>query len=90
MEYLVKLVTPSGGIVLDPFTGSGSTLVAAKIKGFQFIGIEREENYREIAEKRVAEVDTEKDFFDITDSLEEVEKEAPETDCFELLDKLDL
>lgn len=53
MEYLIKLVTPKGGTVLDPFAGSGSTCVAAKRLGFKFIGIEREKEYVAIAEKRV-------------------------------------
>lgn len=53
MQYLVKLVTPPGGIVLDPFAGSGSTLVAAVTEGMQFIGIEREDEYVQIAQKRV-------------------------------------
>lgn len=53
MEYLIKLVTPPGGIVLDPFMGSGTTGVAAKRLGFQFIGIERESEYLEIARRRI-------------------------------------
>lgn len=53
MQYLVRLVTPPGGIVLDPFAGSGSTLVAAVTEGMQFIGIEREDEYVKIAQKRV-------------------------------------
>lgn len=53
MEYLIKLVTPPGGIVLDPFCGSGSTGVAAKSLGFDFIGIEREAEYIKIAKKRI-------------------------------------
>jgi site-specific DNA-methyltransferase (adenine-specific) len=52
MAWLVRLVTPPGGVVLDPFAGSGSTLVAAKREGFGFIGIEREAEYIEIAETR--------------------------------------
>lgn len=56
MAWLVRLVTPPGGIVLDPFAGSGSTLVAAKREGFGFIGIEREEEYVEIIEARTGEV----------------------------------
>ena len=53
MEYLIKLVTPPKGIVLDPFMGSGSTGVAAKNLGFEFIGIELNEEYIEIAKKRI-------------------------------------
>lgn len=54
MSYLITLITPPGGIVLDPFMGSGSTGVAAK-NGFQFIGIEKDSNYFEIAKKRLGE-----------------------------------
>jgi site-specific DNA-methyltransferase (adenine-specific) len=53
MRYLCRLVTPPEGIVLDPFMGSGSTGKAAVLEGFQFIGIEREESYMEIAEARI-------------------------------------
>ena len=55
MEYLIKMVTPKGGIVLDPFAGSGSTLVDAKQNGFGFVGIEREEEYIPIIEARLQE-----------------------------------
>ena len=58
MAWLVRLVTPPGGIVLDPFAGSGSTCVAARREGFFFIGIERELEYVEIARKRVGEINT--------------------------------
>ena len=57
MAYLVRLVTPSGGVVLDPFMGSGSTGKAAAGEGFSFIGIEREVEYFQIAEKRVQGVE---------------------------------
>lgn len=53
MEYLIKLITPQGGTVLDPFMGSGSTGVAAKRLGFKFIGIEQEKEYFDIAKKRI-------------------------------------
>lgn len=56
MAWLVRLITPPEGIVLDPFAGSGSTLVAAKREGFGFIGIEREKEYIEICEARTGEV----------------------------------
>lgn len=48
------IVTPPGGVVLDPFAGSGTTLVAAKEEGFGYIGIELEPEYVEIAEARLA------------------------------------
>lgn len=54
MRYLCRLVTPPGGIVFDPFCGSGSTGKAARLEGFQFIGIEREVEYVEIARHRIA------------------------------------
>lgn len=53
MRYLCKLVTPPGGTILDPFMGSGSTGKAAALEGFEFIGIEKEPEYAEIAERRI-------------------------------------
>ena len=53
MSYLVRLVTPPGGTVLDPFAGSGSTLVACAELGFDSIGIEIDEQYFETARKRI-------------------------------------
>lgn len=53
MEYLIRLITPPNGTVLDPFMGSGSTGVAAKQLGFKFIGIEMNEEYVEIAKRRI-------------------------------------
>jgi site-specific DNA-methyltransferase (adenine-specific) len=54
MRYLCRLVTPPGGVVLDPFMGSGSTGKAAVLEGFEFIGIERDTEYLEIAKARIA------------------------------------
>jgi site-specific DNA-methyltransferase (adenine-specific) len=54
MRYLCRLVTPPGGAVLDPFAGSGSTGKAAVCEGFDFVGIEREAEYVEIARARIA------------------------------------
>lgn len=53
MKYLVRLITPPGGTVLDPFMGSGTTGIAAKNLGFGFVGIERSEEYFEIAKRRI-------------------------------------
>lgn len=53
MRYLCRLITPSGGIVFDPFMGSGSTGKAALAEGFRFIGIEREAAYMKIAQARL-------------------------------------
>ena len=54
MAYLCRLVTPPGGVVLDPFMGSGSTGKAAVREGFRFIGIEMDAEYLAIAEARIA------------------------------------
>ena len=56
MKYLIQMITPPGGVVLDPFAGSGSTLVAAKELGYDFIGIEMTEEYIPIIEARLAAV----------------------------------
>jgi site-specific DNA-methyltransferase (adenine-specific) len=54
MQWLIKLVTPPGGIILDPFLGSGSTGCAAGGLGFEFHGIELGADHLEIAKKRIA------------------------------------
>ena len=53
MQYLVKMITPPNGIVLDPFCGSGTTGIACKLDGFQFIGLEQDPEYSKIAEARI-------------------------------------
>jgi DNA modification methylase len=54
MRWLVRLVAPHGGVVLDPFTGSGTTGAAALLEGRQFMGIEREREYIPVARARLA------------------------------------
>lgn len=60
MRYLCRLVTPPGGVVLDPFMGSGSTGKAAILEGFRFIGCEREAEYVEIARARITAAESER------------------------------
>jgi site-specific DNA-methyltransferase (adenine-specific) len=56
MRWLVRLVTPPNGLVLDPFTGSGTTGMACAYELRQFVGIEREPEYAELAKQRIAAV----------------------------------
>ena len=53
MRWLIRLVTPPDGVVLDPFTGSGTTGAAAALEGVSFVGVEREDEYAAIAEARI-------------------------------------
>jgi site-specific DNA-methyltransferase (adenine-specific) len=53
MAWCIRLVTPPGGLVLDPFTGSGTTGIAARREGMQFVGCELSEEYAEIARARI-------------------------------------
>lgn len=53
MEYLIKMVTPTNGIVLDPFMGSGTTGVACVLNDFEFVGIDLDKDYCEIARARI-------------------------------------
>jgi site-specific DNA-methyltransferase (adenine-specific) len=53
MAYVCRLVTPPGGLILDPFMGSGSTGVGALREGFRFAGIELDASYLEIARARL-------------------------------------
>jgi site-specific DNA-methyltransferase (adenine-specific) len=53
MTYLCRLITPPGGIVLDPFMGSGSTGIAARLEGFKFCGMEMDKDYFDIASARI-------------------------------------
>ena len=54
MQYLVRLITPPNGKVLDPFCGSGTTGIACKLEGFEFVGIEQDAEYCKIAEARIS------------------------------------
>lgn len=72
MRYLVRMVTPTGGTVLDPFMGSGSTGKAAVLENFKFIGIELDPDYIEIAEARIK-------FADPADEVYEDETPTTET-----------
>lgn len=53
MRWLVRLVTPPGGLVLDPFAGSGTTLIAASQEGCRYVGIEESADYVDIARQRL-------------------------------------
>jgi site-specific DNA-methyltransferase (adenine-specific) len=58
MKYLIKLVTQPGGIVLDPFMGSGTTGMASMKMGYDFIGIELDEEYFDVAKMRIATIES--------------------------------
>lgn len=64
MQYLVRMITPPNGTVLDPFAGSGTTGVACKIDGFNFVGLELSEEYAEIARARIEKFVEEREFID--------------------------
>jgi site-specific DNA-methyltransferase (adenine-specific) len=66
MQYLVRLVTSPNGIVLDPFAGSGTTGIACKIDGFQFVGLELSEEFTKISNKRIASFNEENLLLDDT------------------------
>ena len=86
MKYLVRLITPPKGTVLDPFMGSGTTGMACKEEGFDFIGIEKESEYYEIAKCRIkATKEPEKTLFDENASDDTLQKsrEDLQADCVE-------
>lgn len=80
MRWLVRLVCPPGGVVLDPYCGSGTTLHAARLERMGYIGIERDEAFYEIATKRMDIVDRETDDVEhgrnVYDMLLDLESEA--------------
>lgn len=61
MQYLVRLITPPNGIVLDPFCGSGTTGIACKLEGMQFVGLEQDAEYCKIAQARINNYSEEKE-----------------------------
>ena len=62
MEYLIKMITPKGGIVLDPFAGSGSTLIACKNLNRNYIGIEIDPEYIKIIKAQYRIITTQNGF----------------------------
>lgn len=62
MTYLCRLITPEGGIILDPFMGSGSTGISAQLEGFRFVGMEQDKSYFDIAEARIENYEKYKKF----------------------------
>ena len=63
MQYLTRLITPKGGTVLDPYMGSGTTGIACKKEGFEFIGIELDEDYYKIAKARIEKLEHQHELF---------------------------
>jgi site-specific DNA-methyltransferase (adenine-specific) len=78
MAYLIRLVTKKGGVVLDPFMGSGSTGKAAIRGGFDFVGIEREKEYFEIADARI-QYEIDNPYKEKTKTRTEVKEEVKKT-----------
>uniref|UniRef100_UPI0035B52B6A DNA methyltransferase n=1 Tax=Massilia pseudoviolaceinigra TaxID=3057165 RepID=UPI0035B52B6A len=77
MAYLCRLVTPPGGVVLDPFMGSGSTGKACMREGFEFIGIDMTAEYLPIAQARI-----EHELAKVTAAAELAAIPAPQLDMF--------
>lgn len=91
MRWLVRLVTPPGGVVLDPFLGSGTTGMACRYEQRRFIGIEREPDYMAIAERRIravvplftsVDVGTERDAVDPIDAARGTDQRPRAADLF--------
>ncbi len=80
MRWLCRLVCPPGGSVLDPFAGSGTTLLAAHLEGFDYLGIEREAEYVEIVRQRLANVETLRESTDPQRRRKEKDESADESE----------
>jgi site-specific DNA-methyltransferase (adenine-specific) len=74
MQYLARLITPPNGLVLDPFNGSGTTGIACKLEGFDYIGLEISEEYCEIARGRIESWDDELEYM-MELKIKEIERE---------------
>ena len=70
MRYLCRLITPPGGVVLDPFTGSGSTAIAAYNEGFNWIAIDKKPDYCRMAEDRIKQATAQLNMFHTTNQQE--------------------
>lgn len=84
MRWLVRLVTPPSGTVLDPFTGSGTTGCAAVLEGFDFVGMEREVEYVKIAEARIQWWSKHPDGLEIVKGLEADRERRKHSDAGQL------
>jgi len=88
MQYLVRLITPENGIVLDPFNGSGTTGVACKIDGFNYVGMDLSHEYCAIAQARIDTFVEEKEFINDCKIFESVKNELDgQTSIFDFLDE---
>lgn len=88
MRYLVRLVCRKGGLVLDPFAGSGTTCVACKMEGMDFIGCELNSQYAEIAEKRISAWFVEPEKENADDAQEQAEEPQSPTETVYNVDEL--
>jgi DNA modification methylase len=86
MQYLVRLITPENGIVLDPFNGSGTTGVACKIDGFNYVGMDLSDEYCAIAQARIDTFVEEKEFINDCKIFQSVKNELDgQTSIFDFL-----
>ncbi|MCK9319545.1 DNA methyltransferase [Methanoculleus sp.] len=80
MRYLVRMITPKGGIVLEPYAGSGTTLIACKLESMQYVGIEIEKDYIDIIEARLEAYQNYDDSMDTKTVIKESNKDLKEKD----------
>jgi site-specific DNA-methyltransferase (adenine-specific) len=81
MQYLIKMITPPNGIVLDPFCGSGTTGVACKIEGFEFVGLEQDIEYTKIAQARIENYTENIDNY-VEENTENIDNESKQAKLF--------